>query len=110
MLVGVYQSQIGIIRQTSQNQSRIDRQGASFRHDQLNGERLSDLPLLAELQHFRAATCLIDFTRNALVALWFACEKKSTTESEDEVEETDGKVYAVRIDDPARLEQSPPNR
>ena len=72
-------------------------------HDQLGGERLSDLALLAELQHFRAATCLIDFTRNAFVALWFACEQISTTESEGIVEETDGKVYAVRIDDPARF-------
>ena len=70
-------------------------------HDQLGGERLSDLALLTELQHFRAATCLIDFTRNAFIALWFACEQISTTESEDIVEETDGKVYAVRIDDPA---------
>ena len=41
-------------------------------HDQKNGQQLSDLELLAELQHFRAATCLIDFTRSALVALWFA--------------------------------------
>ncbi len=81
-------------------------------HDQLSGNQLSDLALLAELQHFRAATCLIDFTRNALVALWFACEqiattesseKKKKTDSKDKVEKTHGKVYAVRIDDPARF-------
>ena len=72
-------------------------------HDQLSGDRLSDLALLAELQHFRAATCLIDFTRNALIALWFACEQISTKESKNKAEETDGKVYAVRIDDPARF-------
>ena len=39
---------------------------------------LSDLELLADLQHFGAATCLLDFTENPLVALYFACanEKK----------------------------------
>ena len=93
------------------NQELIDK-ARLLGHDQLSGEQLSDLALLAELQHFRAATCLIDFTRNALVALWFACEqiatvkskeKKKKTDSKDKVEETDGKVYAVRIDDPARF-------
>ena len=37
--------------------------------------QLSDLELMAELQHYGAATCLIDFTTNALIALWFACEE-----------------------------------
>ena len=39
-----------------------------------NGQNLTDLELLAKLQHFGGATGLIDFTRNPLVALWFACE------------------------------------
>ena len=43
-------------------------------HDQKDGHYLSDLELLAELQHFGAATCLIDFTRSAQIALWFACQ------------------------------------
>ena len=63
-------------------------------HDQKNGHYLSDLELLAELQHFGAATCLIDFTRSAQIALWFACQQSSTGE-------TNGKVVAVRSDDPA---------
>ena len=46
-------------------------------HDQKNGQQLSDLEILAELQHFDAATCLIDFSRSALVALWFACQQGS---------------------------------
>ena len=85
-------------------------------HDQLHGKRLSDLSLLAELQHYRAATCLIDFTRNALIALWFACEQLATKvkkdlsnennldveKTDDEKKEVDGKVYAVRVDDPSR--------
>ena len=57
------------------------------------GGELSELELLAQLQHNGAATCLIDFTENALVALWFACQEESgkagkvvameTAESED---------------------------
>ena len=66
-------------------------------HDQRNGQRLSDLELLAELQHFGAATCLIDFSRNALVALWFACQQSSTGEAKN------GKVFAIRSDDSARF-------
>ena len=38
-----------------------------------NGRELEDLEILAELQHHGAATCLIDFTYSAQVALWFAC-------------------------------------
>ena len=36
------------------------------------GRNLSDLELLAKLQHFGAETGLIDFTWSPLVALWFA--------------------------------------
>ncbi|WP_143108654.1 FRG domain-containing protein, partial [Bathymodiolus thermophilus thioautotrophic gill symbiont] len=35
-------------------------------------KELSSIELLAELQHFGAATGLIDFSKNFLVALWFA--------------------------------------
>lgn len=67
-------------------------------HDQKDGQRLSDLDLLAELQHFGAATCLIDFTRDAQVALWFACQPSSKGPA-------NGKVVAVRIDDSAPFEK-----
>ena len=70
-------------------------------HDQKNGQRLSDLELLAELQHFGAATCLIDFTRNALVALWMASQQSTSGEA-------NGKVVAVRSDDSARFETITP--
>ena len=65
-------------------------QGFRYRQDR----ELSDLELLAELQHYGAATCLIDFTTNALVALWFACEK--------EIGEA-GKVVAMATNDAERF-------
>ena len=65
-------------------------------HDQRDGQQLSDLELLSELQHFGAATCLIDFSRSALVALWFACQQGSQREA-------NGKVFVVRHDDMVRL-------
>lgn len=37
-----------------------------------DGRILSDLELLAKLQHHGAATRLVDFSKNALVGLWFA--------------------------------------
>ena len=69
-------------------------------HDQKNGQRLSDLELLAELQHFGAATCLIDFTRNALVALWLACQQSTTRDANGKVREVNGKVFAVHSSPP----------
>ena len=44
-------------------------------HGTKNGRELRDLEILAELQHFRASTFLIDFTYSAQVALWFACQQ-----------------------------------
>lgn len=32
-----------------------------------------DLEILGDLQHNGAATCLVDFSKNLLVSLWFAC-------------------------------------
>lgn len=59
-------------------------------YDQKDGRPLGDLEILAGLQHFKAATCLIDFTYSAQVALWFACAQDSkTTNSKN------GKVFAV---------------
>ena len=51
-----------------------------------DGRELKDLELLTELQHFGAATCLLDFTENTLVALYMACKGLDTV---------DGKVYVL---------------
>ena len=50
----------------------------------------SPLQLLARLQHFGAATGLLDFSYSPLVALWFACEHPSR----------DGKVFYVSREPP----------
>ena len=40
-------------------------------YDQKEGRELKPLEILADLQHFQAATCLIDFTHSAQIALFF---------------------------------------
>ena len=67
---------------------------ARFRgHDRKNGRKLEDLEVLAEFQHYGAATFLMDFTYNVLVALWFACKKSSKNGLKD------GKVVVVAPND-----------
>lgn len=34
---------------------------------------LTDLEVLADIQHNGGATCLVDFSKNMLISLWFAC-------------------------------------
>lgn len=43
-------------------------------HGDRDGRRLNDLELLGVLRHYGAATRMLDFTRNAFVALWFATQ------------------------------------
>ena len=54
-----------------------------------DGRMLSDIEILAKLQHFGAATGLLDFTRSQLIALWFAVQN----------DDHDGKVFWVDIND-----------
>lgn len=78
------------------------------RQDHKDGRQLTDLELLAELQHFGAATCLVDFTRSALVALWFACQKDSSDSPKDgavAVLQTDG-VEPLRTVSDQTLDES----
>ena len=50
-----------------------------FDFDEHN-RRISDFELLAKLQHHGAATRLVDFTKNALVGLFFCCNDASFAE------------------------------
>ena len=58
-----------------------------------SGRRLSDLEVLAKLQHFGAATALLDFSWSPLIALWFACEDPTS----------DGKLFLIDTNDAIRV-------
>ena len=73
------------------HRDNLVQKGKLRNYDKREGKQLADLELLADLQHHGAATCLLDFTRNALVALWFACENSHG--------ESDGKVFVVNTAD-----------
>ena len=89
-------------------------------HGEKDGRELGDLEILAQLQHFGAATCLIDFTHNAQIALYFACQKdlkwekksqdsdQNSLKSQNSKTAPDGKVYAVR-NDPLRFKKVTPD-
>ena len=51
-------------------------------------ESMSDLDILADIQHNGGATCLVDFSKNFLTALWFACCEDS---------DSDGYIYCYDI-------------
>ena len=40
----------------------------------IENRKLFDLELLADIRHYNGPSCLIDFTSDFLIALWFACE------------------------------------
>ena len=56
----------------------------------IDGKQMSPIQRLSILQHQRAATGLLDFTENALIALWFACA--------DELQK-DGAILVLDIGD-----------
>ena len=80
-------------------------------HGEKDGRKLGDLEILAELQHHGAATGLIDFTYNAQIALYFACQKdfKWERSSGDSEEAPDGKVYVV-CNDPDKFQKIAPDK
>ena len=92
--------------------------------DRKDGRGLRELEILADLQHFGAATCLIDFTHSAHIALWFACQPSSNkskecknskecrelrdSEKSEECEKPpDGVVFTVRHQHPSIKEITP---
>jgi tetratricopeptide (TPR) repeat protein len=52
----------------------------------------SELEILANIQHFGGATCLTDYTRNFLVALWF-----STDIYIKDGKEKNGKIFIINL-------------
>lgn len=40
---------------------------------------MSDLDILADIQHYGGATCLVDFSKNVLTSIWFACNSEPTS-------------------------------
>lgn len=54
---------------------------------------LSDLEVLARIQHLGGATCLTDFTTNFLIALWFATAQK----------DVDGKIIWLDLGQPTNF-------
>ncbi len=56
----------------------------------------SDIEILTKLQHFGAATNLIDFTENPLIALFFACDGSPDKEGRVILLKRESDDYAIR--------------
>ena len=81
-------------------------------YDQKDGRELKELEILADLQHFNAATCLIDFSHSAQVALFFACQPspekpRDCEKSQESKEAPKGKVFVERNQPPRFKEITP---
>lgn len=61
-----------IDQEISSYEEYLLRRATHHRFRYFEGRQLSDFELLARLRHYGAATRLLDASRNALVALWFA--------------------------------------
>lgn len=61
----------------------------------------NDLEILGDLQHNGAATCLVDFSRNVLISLWFACGgiKSSSSTDNDMKSEDAGVLYCYDVNE-----------
>ena len=69
--------------------------------DTSGGQSESDLQLLGKLQHLGAATGLIDFTWDSLVALWFATEIQIR-----DGKQCAGKIVVVNLNDTTRFQRA----
>ncbi len=59
-------------------------------------KRFHDLEFLADLRHYGTPSCLIDFTSNFLIALWFACQKDKNQKDKNQ---KDGKIFILNCYD-----------
>ena len=72
----------------------------TYGFDSSEGQIDSDLQLLSQLQHFGAATGLIDFTWDSLVALWFATAAPNNRQCS-------GKVFVIDLNDTTQFTKVP---
>ena len=70
----------------------------TYGFDIYDGHCDSDLQLLTKLQHFGAATGLIDFTWDSLVALWFATSSLGG-------KKCNGRVFVVDLNDTVQFQK-----
>ena len=75
----------------------------TYGFDSNENQIASDLQLLSQLQHFGAATGLIDFTWHSLVALWFATSSPHNRECS-------GKIFAIDLNDTTQFSKVSHNR
>ena len=70
-------------------------------YDRKDGTEWNELEILVELQHYGAATCLIDFSYSAQIALWFACRPFQKKDENGELQNTNkpphGKVSVIQM-------------
>lgn len=83
---GICQSGL-LFRLSVENTSELLKKARANRHFKKNE---CDLNILAILQHYDAATPLLDFSNDPLVALYFACQPCKDNEAEP-----DGKIFCI---------------
>jgi len=76
----------------SYHEKLIESARAKIKDDYKKTNSIPKLELLAELQHYGAATGLLDFSLNPLVALWFACQSREPI--------VEGKIFAINKKNP----------
>ena len=100
-LTGVQKRGIGNFEKFLNINKDLIRTARQRGYDRKDGREWSDLEILVELQHYGAATCLIDFSYSAQIALWFACrhfEKKDESgESQNINKPPHGKVSVMQM-------------
>ncbi|WP_419771070.1 MAG: tetratricopeptide repeat protein [Candidatus Marinarcus sp.] len=82
-----YKDKIKVKNNLSVYHEQLIEEFKSNKYHQSEIGELSDLEILAKLQHYGAATCFLDFSKNVAVALWFACSSK---------EDINGRVYILK--------------
>ncbi|MDD5451052.1 MAG: FRG domain-containing protein [Desulfovibrionales bacterium] len=106
----------GIIRKIKNTYNGIGESGLLFRlsvdhlieilkkarSNKYFSDDICDLNILAILQHYGAATPLLDFSNDPLVALYFACQP-----CKDKDAESDGNVFCINYSSQIRSNSSP---